>query len=149
VVDVSKLILVCLIAITSAEPHNFEVFRLAQYDKGSSQCGSRRSTLNQQATTVSKDNVRSSRQGDLARKVVVLTMQDVSIDMLAYLIDVLKAGGVLVVVPDDLSTVRERTSADWVEEGGTCTPPQRDQDTAALRPGGRQTARDGGLAQGQ
>lgn len=78
-----------LSVLVASEPHTFDVYRLIQYDLGSSRLGSRSTQLDLLAT------VDEGSSESLHRRVVVLRMDDVTDGQIERLIDVNRVGGLL------------------------------------------------------
>jgi len=84
----------------------FDAYRMVQYDRNGEELGSRSSAL-------SKLAVPAGGKGNLDRKAVVLDFDKVTTELLDELLDQRAAGGLVIVLPADLSSVSSEARAKW------------------------------------
>jgi hypothetical protein len=84
----------------------FDAYRMVQYDRNGEELGSRSSALSNLA-------VPAGVKGNLGRKAVVLDFDKVTTELLDELLDQRAAGGLVIVLPADLSSVSSEARAKW------------------------------------
>eukprot|EP00164_Ancoracysta_twista_P003645 GFYU01004883.1.p1 GENE.GFYU01004883.1~~GFYU01004883.1.p1 ORF type:complete len:539 (-),score=188.17 GFYU01004883.1:106-1722(-) len=87
---------------------SFKAYRLLQYNKDGEPMGSR-------SAPVSLSGSRSTSADDTSRRLVVLTMDDVSVEVLESVLSQPKIGGLMIVLPEDMDKVSDDTIAQWRE----------------------------------
>ena len=109
-----------LLSITISNSQDFLVHRAIQFDVNDASYGSRSSVMELKAATNPgilqpklKKNGKPKKFKQLNRKCVVVTMKEATKELLEHLIDTRRVGGLLIVVPEDTTSLSTDVLNNW------------------------------------